>query len=75
MQLITRMKKILANNLDTLLQTLHSEDAKKNNPKLQNLVNCKEVLLRHTYIKQLRLGKNESDYFGVVEALQSWFIN
>jgi hypothetical protein len=57
-------------DLDNLLQTLHSEDAKKNNPELQNLVNSKEVLLRHTYIKQLRLGKNESDYFGVVDALQ-----
>lgn len=57
-------------DLDNLLQTLHSEDAKKNNPELQNLVNSKEVLLRHTYIKQLRLGENESDYFGVVDALQ-----
>jgi hypothetical protein len=26
-------------DLDNLLQTLHSEDAKKNNPELQNLVN------------------------------------
>jgi hypothetical protein len=60
----------IPNELENLLQTLHSEDAKKNHPKLQNLVNCKEVLLRHTYIKQLRLGKNESDYFGVVDALQ-----
>jgi len=60
----------LAKNLDTLLQTLHSEDAKKNTPELQNLVNCKEVLLRHTYIKQLRLGENEPDYLGVVDTLQ-----
>lgn len=42
----------LANNLETLLQDLHSKDAKTNNPKLQNLVNKKELLLRHTYIKQ-----------------------
>jgi hypothetical protein len=60
----------ISNNLENLLQTLHSEDAKKNNPELQNLVKSKEVLLRHTYIKQLRLGENESDYFGVVDALQ-----
>ena len=63
-------EKDISNDLENLLQSLHSEDAKKNNPQLQNLVNCQEVLLRHTYIKQLRLGKNESDYFGVVDALQ-----
>lgn len=54
----------LVNNLNNLLDALQAT------PELAGLTTRREDLLRHSYIKQLRLGVNESDYLGVVDTLQ-----
>lgn len=53
----------LVNNLNNLLDALQAT------PELAGLATRREDLLRHSYIKQLRLGVNEGDYLGVVDAL------
>ncbi len=51
-------------DLNTLLDTLQLKT------ELPNLATRREELLRHSYIKQLRLGDGEADYLGVVDALR-----
>lgn len=59
----------LVNDLNTLL------DALQVNPDLPNLGVQREALLRHSYIKQLKLNVGEVDYLGIVDALQYGLLN
>jgi hypothetical protein len=59
-----KKEKELIDDLNTLLDTLQAK------PELTNLATKRDELLRHSYIKQLQLGKGEADYLGVVDALQ-----
>jgi hypothetical protein len=61
--------KKLANQLDSLLNTLQAE------PGFTNLATKREELLRHTYIEQRRLGENETDLISIKDALQDGLLN
>lgn len=59
-----QQERSLVNSLNILLNSLQE------NPELPNLVSNREELLRHSYIRQLRLGVDEEGYLSVVDALQ-----
>lgn len=54
----------ISNDVNTILDALQAK------PEYSALVTLREVLLRHIYIKQLRLGAGESDHLGIADALQ-----
>jgi hypothetical protein len=54
----------IVNDLNRLLDLLQAR------PEFSNLVTKREDLLRHTYIRQLRLAAGDPDYLGVADALQ-----
>jgi len=58
----------LVNNLNALLDSLEEK------LQLQKLTARREELLRSTYTKQLKLHSGDSDYLGIVDALQDGLV-